>query len=98
MAGDAREGFKLVKQTIEEVGDPHRTISAAADAVLLARGGNQRGGGNGDRVRAHGEGLGKVGGNAQPAGDHQGNVALCIVEEFADAAGPLSSFNQKLTS
>ena len=43
MAGDAREGFKLVKQTIEEVGDPHRTISAAADAVLLARGGNQRG-------------------------------------------------------
>ena len=98
MAGDAREGFKLVKQTIEEVGDPHRTISAAADAVLLARGGNQRGGGNGDRVRAHGEGLGKVGGNAQPAGDHQGNVALCIVEEFADAAGPLSSFNKKLTS
>lgn len=70
----------------------HRAVSAAADAVLLTSRGHHRRRGHRDRVRSHGQRLGKIRGHPQASGNNQGNVRACRVQIFSC---PIQSVNRR---
>ena len=66
-------------------GNAHGTHSGSTDFILLTGHGDERSACYGNGVRAHGDGLGEIGGNPEAAGDDQADVRLDAVQIFSGA-------------